>query len=155
MRILFPGIETLLSKPRNNVAEEFIANGERQRKYSFHNVSLWLVGTIDTKIQSPVTLLAINSFFVSYLKRSQNYLFDTTVLGLAVTLTLSPILWSTVVERPEYEADPCCSYTSRFQICRSLLLWFLGSIINPLKIKIPSKTMRGKPTNTPIIHSVY
>jgi hypothetical protein len=25
----------------------------------------------------------------------------------------------------------------------------------PLKIKIPSKNMREKPTNTPIIHSVY
>jgi hypothetical protein len=27
--------------------------------------------------------------------------------------------------------------------------------VNPLKIKIPSKNMREKPTNTPIIHSVY
>jgi hypothetical protein len=27
--------------------------------------------------------------------------------------------------------------------------------INPLEIKIPSKNMREKPTNTPIIHSVY
>jgi hypothetical protein len=26
--------------------------------------------------------------------------------------------------------------------------------VNPLKIKIPSKNMREKPTNTPIIHSV-
>jgi hypothetical protein len=25
----------------------------------------------------------------------------------------------------------------------------------PLKIKIPGKNMRKKPTNTPIIHSVY
>jgi hypothetical protein len=27
--------------------------------------------------------------------------------------------------------------------------------VRPLKIKIPSKNMREKPTNTPIIHSVY
>jgi hypothetical protein len=27
--------------------------------------------------------------------------------------------------------------------------------LSPLKIKIPSKHMREKPTNTPIIHSVY
>jgi hypothetical protein len=27
--------------------------------------------------------------------------------------------------------------------------------VNLLKIKIPSKNMREKPTNTPIIHSVY
>jgi hypothetical protein len=27
--------------------------------------------------------------------------------------------------------------------------------VSPLKIKIPSKNMRKKPTNTPIIHSVY
>jgi hypothetical protein len=27
--------------------------------------------------------------------------------------------------------------------------------VNPLKIKIPSKNMREKPTNTPIISSVY
>jgi hypothetical protein len=27
--------------------------------------------------------------------------------------------------------------------------------VSPLKIKIPSKNMRGKPTNTPIIYSVY
>jgi hypothetical protein len=27
--------------------------------------------------------------------------------------------------------------------------------VSPLKIKIPSKSMREKPTNTPIIHSVY
>jgi hypothetical protein len=27
--------------------------------------------------------------------------------------------------------------------------------VGPLKIKIPSKSMREKPTNTPIIHSVY
>jgi hypothetical protein len=27
--------------------------------------------------------------------------------------------------------------------------------VSPLKIKIPSKNMREKPTNTPIIHSVY
>jgi hypothetical protein len=27
--------------------------------------------------------------------------------------------------------------------------------VNPLKIKIPGKNMREKPTNTPIIHSVY
>jgi hypothetical protein len=27
--------------------------------------------------------------------------------------------------------------------------------MSPLKIKIPSKNMREKPTNTPIIHSVY
>jgi hypothetical protein len=27
--------------------------------------------------------------------------------------------------------------------------------VNSLKIKIPSKNMREKPTNTPIIHSVY
>jgi hypothetical protein len=27
--------------------------------------------------------------------------------------------------------------------------------LSPLKIKIPSKNMRVKPTNTPIIHSVY
>jgi hypothetical protein len=54
----------------------------------------------------PVTLLAMSSFFLSYVKRSQNYYFDTTVFGLAVALTLFPILWPTVVERPEYEAAP-------------------------------------------------
>jgi hypothetical protein len=27
--------------------------------------------------------------------------------------------------------------------------------LSPLKVKIPSKNMREKPTNTPIIHSVY
>jgi hypothetical protein len=27
--------------------------------------------------------------------------------------------------------------------------------VSPLKIKIPSKNMREKPTNTPIIHLVY
>jgi hypothetical protein len=27
--------------------------------------------------------------------------------------------------------------------------------MSPLKIKIPSKNMSEKPTNTPIIHSVY
>jgi hypothetical protein len=27
--------------------------------------------------------------------------------------------------------------------------------VSPLNIKIPSKNMREKPTNTPIIHSVY
>jgi hypothetical protein len=27
--------------------------------------------------------------------------------------------------------------------------------VSPLKIKIPSKNMREKPTNMPIIHSVY
>jgi hypothetical protein len=27
--------------------------------------------------------------------------------------------------------------------------------VSPLKIKIPSKNMRKKPTNAPIIHSVY
>jgi hypothetical protein len=27
--------------------------------------------------------------------------------------------------------------------------------VSPLKIKIPSKNMREKPTNTQIIHSVY
>jgi hypothetical protein len=27
--------------------------------------------------------------------------------------------------------------------------------VSPLKIKIPRKNMREKPTNTPIIHSVY
>jgi hypothetical protein len=27
--------------------------------------------------------------------------------------------------------------------------------VSPLKIKIPSKNMRDKPTNTTIIHSVY
>jgi hypothetical protein len=27
--------------------------------------------------------------------------------------------------------------------------------VNPLKFKIPSKNMREKTTNTPIIHSVY
>jgi hypothetical protein len=27
--------------------------------------------------------------------------------------------------------------------------------VSPLKIKIPSKNMREKPTNTPIIYSVY
>jgi hypothetical protein len=27
--------------------------------------------------------------------------------------------------------------------------------VSPLTIKIPSKNMREKPTNTPIIHSVY
>ena len=27
--------------------------------------------------------------------------------------------------------------------------------VSHLKIKIPSKNMREKPTNTPIIHSVY
>jgi hypothetical protein len=27
--------------------------------------------------------------------------------------------------------------------------------VSPLKIKIPSKNMREKPTNTPVIHSVY
>jgi hypothetical protein len=27
--------------------------------------------------------------------------------------------------------------------------------VSPSKIKIPSKNMREKPTNTPIIHSVY
>jgi hypothetical protein len=27
--------------------------------------------------------------------------------------------------------------------------------VNPLKFKIPSKDMREKPTNTPIVHSVY
>jgi hypothetical protein len=27
--------------------------------------------------------------------------------------------------------------------------------VSSLKIKIPSKNMREKPTNTPIIHSVY
>jgi precorrin-3B methylase len=27
--------------------------------------------------------------------------------------------------------------------------------VNPLKIKIPCQNMREKPTNTPIIHSVY
>jgi hypothetical protein len=27
--------------------------------------------------------------------------------------------------------------------------------VSPLKIKIPSKNMLEKPTNTPIIHSVY
>jgi hypothetical protein len=27
--------------------------------------------------------------------------------------------------------------------------------VSPLKIKIPSKNIREKPTNTPIIHSVY
>jgi hypothetical protein len=27
--------------------------------------------------------------------------------------------------------------------------------VSPLKIKIPGKNMRQKPTNTPIIHSVY
>jgi hypothetical protein len=27
--------------------------------------------------------------------------------------------------------------------------------VSPLKIKIPNKNMREKPTNTPIIHSVY
>jgi hypothetical protein len=27
--------------------------------------------------------------------------------------------------------------------------------VSPLKIKIPSKNMRQKPTNIPIIHSVY
>jgi hypothetical protein len=27
--------------------------------------------------------------------------------------------------------------------------------VSPLKINIPSKNMREKPTNTPIIHSVY
>jgi hypothetical protein len=27
--------------------------------------------------------------------------------------------------------------------------------VSPLKIKIPSKDMHEKPTNTPIIHSVY
>jgi hypothetical protein len=27
--------------------------------------------------------------------------------------------------------------------------------VSPLKIEIPSKNMREKPTNTPIIHSVY
>jgi hypothetical protein len=27
--------------------------------------------------------------------------------------------------------------------------------MSPLKIKIPTKNMREKPTNTPIIHSVY
>jgi hypothetical protein len=27
--------------------------------------------------------------------------------------------------------------------------------VSPLKIKISSKNMRKKPTNTPIIHSVY
>jgi hypothetical protein len=27
--------------------------------------------------------------------------------------------------------------------------------MGPLKIKIPSKSMREKPTNTPIIHSIY
>jgi hypothetical protein len=27
--------------------------------------------------------------------------------------------------------------------------------VSPLKIKIPSKNVREKPTNTPIIHSVY
>jgi hypothetical protein len=27
--------------------------------------------------------------------------------------------------------------------------------VSPLKSKIPSKNMREKPTNTPIIHSVY
>jgi hypothetical protein len=27
--------------------------------------------------------------------------------------------------------------------------------VSPLKIKIPSTNMREKPTNTPIIHSVY
>jgi hypothetical protein len=29
------------------------------------------------------------------------------------------------------------------------------SAVNPLKIKISSKNMREKPTNTPFIHSVY
>jgi hypothetical protein len=28
-------------------------------------------------------------------------------------------------------------------------------IVSPLKIKIPNKNMHEKPTNTPIIHSVY
>jgi hypothetical protein len=28
-------------------------------------------------------------------------------------------------------------------------------VVSPLKIKIASKNMREKPTNTPIIHSVY
>jgi hypothetical protein len=27
--------------------------------------------------------------------------------------------------------------------------------MSPLKIKIPGKNMREKPTNTPVIHSVY
>jgi hypothetical protein len=27
--------------------------------------------------------------------------------------------------------------------------------VSPLKIKIPGRNMREKPTNTPIIHSVY
>jgi hypothetical protein len=27
--------------------------------------------------------------------------------------------------------------------------------VSPLKIKIPSKNMREKPTNTPVIHSVF
>jgi hypothetical protein len=27
--------------------------------------------------------------------------------------------------------------------------------VSPLKIKIPGKNMREKPTNTPVIHSVY
>jgi hypothetical protein len=27
--------------------------------------------------------------------------------------------------------------------------------VSPLKIKIPSKNMREKPTNRPVIHSVY
>jgi hypothetical protein len=30
-----------------------------------------------------------------------------------------------------------------------------SSAVSPLKIKIPSKNLREKPTNTPIIHSVY
>jgi hypothetical protein len=29
------------------------------------------------------------------------------------------------------------------------------SSVSPLKIKIPSKNMREKPTNAPIIHSIY
>jgi hypothetical protein len=32
--------------------------------------------------------------------------------------------------------------------------WYRRRVMSPLKFKIPSKNMREKPTNTPIIHSV-
>jgi hypothetical protein len=38
---------------------------------------------------------------------------------------------------------------------RVVLSGVVRGAVSPLKIKIPSKNMCKKPTNTPIIHSVY
>jgi hypothetical protein len=59
-----------------------------------------------------------------------------------------------ILERPGWTSDMVAQQNKHInpltpndlQRCRA---------VNPLKIKIPSKNMREKPTNTPIIHSVY